>query len=152
MSVERIFISPERGGAQRECGRIRLECHEGIVGDHNFGKRAYPGQNITLVEAEEIERFCREHGRAIDLSMTRRNLVTRGIRLNDLVGKTFTIGTARLEGVELCEPCASLGKTLTDASLSAAAVIKHWTGRGGLRANIVRAGEIELGAGIKVIA
>lgn len=152
MSVERIFISLERSGAQSECGRIRLEMGEGIVGDRNFGKRVYPGQNVTLVEAEEIERFCRAHGRAIDLSMTRRNLVTRGIRLNDLVGKKFVIGTTQLEGVELCEPCASLGKALADASLSAVAVIRHWTGRGGLRANIVGSGEIELGAGIEVIA
>ena len=151
MIVERIFISPEPGGAQRECGRIRLETGEGIVGDRNFGKRVYPGQNITLVEAEEIERFCREHGRAIDLSMTRRNLVTRGIGLNDLVGKTFTIGTAQLAGVELCEPCASLGKTLADESLSAAAVIRHWMGHGGLRADVVGAGEIVPGTSIEVI-
>lgn len=150
MSVERIFISPERGGAQRECGRIHLEIGEGIVGDRNFGKRVYPGQNITLVEAEEIERFCGEHGRAIDLSMTRRNLVTRGVRLNELVGKTFTIGTAQLAGVELCEPCASLGQALADESLSAAAVIRHWLGHGGLRANVVGAGEIGVGAGIEV--
>jgi len=152
VSVERIFICPEQGGAQREYWRIRLEVGEGIVGDRNFGKRVYPGQNITLVEAEEIERFCREHGRAIDLSMTRRNLITRGVRLNDLVGKTFTIGTARLAGVELCEPCASLGKALADESLSAAAVIRHWVGHGGLRANIVGAGEIGVGACIEVIA
>lgn len=152
MSVERIFICPERGGAQRECGHIRLEVGGGIVGDRNFGKKVYPGQNITLVEAEEIERFCREHGRAIDLSMTRRNLVTRGIRLNELVGRTFTIGTAQLAGVELCEPCASLGTALADESLSAAAVIRHWVGHGGLRANVVGAGEIGVGAGFEVSA
>jgi len=152
MRVERIFISPEPGGAQCECGRIRLETGEGIVGDRNFGKHVYPGQNITLVEAEEIERFCRAHGRRADLAMTRRNLVTRGIGLNKLVGKTFTIGTAQLEGVELCEPCASLGKALADESFSAAAVIRHWTGHGGLRANVVGSGEIDVGASIRVVA
>lgn len=152
MSVERIFICPERGGAQRECARILLEIGEGIVGDRNFGKKVYPGQNITLVEAEEVERFCREHGRAIDLSMTRRNLVTRGVRLNELVGRTFTIGTAQLAGIELCDPCASLGKGLAQGLLSAAAVIRHWLGHGGLRANVVGAGKIEVGAGIEVIA
>jgi uncharacterized protein YcbX len=55
--VERIFISPERGADQVEYQHIAVQRGMGILGDRNFGKRTQPGQNITLVEAEEIERF-----------------------------------------------------------------------------------------------
>src|SRR3954468_9247817 len=110
--VERIFISPARRVVQAECEHITVQRGMGVPGDRNFGKRTYPGQNLTLVEAEEIELFCAAHSRAFDLSLTRRNLVTRGMRLNDLVNREFTIGTVRLRGVELCEPCVLLGRAL----------------------------------------
>ncbi|MCK9189125.1 hypothetical protein [Acidithiobacillus sp.] len=132
-----------------ECENLKLESGLGLVGDRNFGKNTYPGQNATLVEAEEIERFCMENARTIDLSITRRNIVTRGIHLNDLVGKEFTIGTARLRGVELCEPCSILGRNLSSESLSAEAVIKRWVGCGGLRADIIASGAIDRGSRIQ---
>ncbi|MEA5445706.1 sulfurase [Gammaproteobacteria bacterium AB-CW1] len=148
MTIERLFISPESGAPQRECERIVLERGKGIVGDRNFGLSKYPGQNLTLVEAEEIERFCAGQGRATDLSITRRNLVTRGIRLNDLVNTEFTVGNVRLRGVELCEPCATLGRALNSETLTTAAVVKHWVGHGGLRVDVLSDGEIARGADI----
>jgi MOSC domain-containing protein YiiM len=146
MTVERIFISPERGAPQIECERIALTRGMGIRGDRNFGIDRHPGQNLTLVEAEEIERFCAEEARAPDLSMTRRNLVTRGVRLNDLVNREFTVGNVRLRGVELCEPCAILGEGLSSESLDAPSVIKRWLGRGGLRVDVLSDGEIVCGS------
>lgn len=148
MNVERLFISREPKGAQQERDTIRLERGQGIVGDRHFGRSDWAGQNLTLVEAEEIERFCAETGRPTDLSITRRNLVTRGVRLNDLVGKTFTIGNARLHGVETCEPCGDLGRALATEALPAAAVVKRWVGRGGLRATVIESGEIAVGDGM----
>lgn len=124
----------------------------GIPGDRNFGKRIHPGQNLTLVEAEEIELFCAEHSRPADLSLTRRNLVTRGVRLNDLVNVEFTIGNVRLRGIELCEPCILLGTGLSSESLTAAAVVKHWVHRGGLLADVLSSGEIVRGARIETDA
>jgi len=150
MSVERLFISCEPKGALQERDTIRLERGQGIVGDRHFGRSDWAGQNLTLVEAEEIERFCTESGRPTDLSITRRNLVTRGVRLNDLVGKTFTIGSARLHGVETCEPCGDLGRALATEALPAAAVVKRWVGRGGLRATVIESGEIAVGDGMAV--
>lgn len=150
MTVERIFISREPGGAQQECERIRVERDLGIVGDRHFGRHDWPGQNLTLVEAEEIERFCAETDRPADLAITRRNLVTRGVRLNTLVGRTFTLGSATLRGIETCEPCSSLGRALADQTLSAAAVVKRWTGCGGLRATVLDSGEIAVGAALVV--
>jgi len=91
MIIERIFISPERGVAQIECEHIEVQSGMGIVGDRNFGKCSHPGQNLTLLEAEEIELFCAAYARQPDLSRTRRNLVTRGVRLNHLVNVEFVI-------------------------------------------------------------
>lgn len=150
MVIERIFISPQRGAEQRECERITVEAGKGVAGDRNYGPCVYPGQNLTLVEAEEIELFCRQHARSLDLSLTRRNLITRGIRLNDLVQVEFSVGDVRLRGVELCEPCAALGDRLSDASLAPDRVVKQWLGRGGLRVDVLSNGEIARGAGIEV--
>lgn len=142
MIVERIFICPERGVAQVEFERITVLSGMGVQGDRNFGKRTHPGQNLTLVEAEEIELFCADYSRTPDLSLTRRNLVTRGVRLNDLVNVEFAIGNVRLRGIELCEPCILLGNSLSSESLAPATVIKHWVHRGGLLANVLSSGEI----------
>ncbi len=149
MIVERIFISPKRGAAQVECERITLKSGTGVEGDRNFAVSRHPGQNLTLIEAEEIESFCAEQGRTPDLSLTRRNLITRGVRLNDLVDMEFTVGNVKLRGVELCEPCAILGAALSSESLPAAAAIKRWVGRGGLRVDILNSGEIVRGAQVE---
>jgi MOSC domain-containing protein YiiM len=150
--VERIFISPERGAAQVECEQITVQSGMGVLGDRNFGKCTHLGQNITLVEAEEIELFCAEYSRHPDLSLTRRNLVTRGVRLNDLVNVEFTIGNVRLRGIDLCEPCSLLGKSLSNESLAPAEVIKYWVHRGGLLADVLSSGEIVRGVLIETDA
>ena len=152
MIVERIFISPEGGAAQVECEQITLQGGMGVVGDRNFGICSHPGQNLTLVEAEQVELFCTEHARIPDLALTRRNLVTRGVRLNDLVNVEFTIGAVRLRGIELCEPCATLGNALSSESLAPAAVVRWWVGRGGLRADVLTDGKIVRGARVETDA
>ncbi len=149
MHIERIFISPARGAVQTECERISVHAGSGIVGYRNFGKNVHPGQNLTLVEAEEIEMFCAQQKRALDLSLTRRNLVTRGIRLNDLVGKQFRVGEVLLQGIELCEPCSIVGSILSSESFSASAVVKYWLRRGGLRVDVLTSGEIAVGTNIQ---
>ncbi len=152
MNVERIFISPSRGIDQVECERVTVQSGMGILGDRNFRKSVHPGQNLTLVEAEELEMFFKEHSRTTNMSLTRRNLVTRGVRLNELVEVEFTIGTVKLRGVELCEPCSVIGNILSSESLAPAAVIKHWLHRGGLRVDVLNDGEIVRGARIETDA
>jgi MOSC domain-containing protein YiiM len=147
--VERIFISPERGAPQLECERIAVERGMGVIGDRNFGVSRHPGQNLTLVEAEEIEGFYAEQGRILDMSATRRNLITRGVRLNDLVNVEFTVGGIKLRGVELCEPCTILGNALSGQLPAIATVIKRWVGRGGLRVDVLSSGEIVRGARVE---
>ena len=146
MTIERIFIGEVAGGPQIECESVVVVAGRGIQGDRYFGRNDEPGQNITLVEAEELEAFKREHGGLHEISMTHRNLITRGIRLNELVGKKFMVGNVELRGVELCEPCLGLGSALTSPGLSAAAVVKRFLHRGGLRADVLSSGVIDRGA------
>ena len=150
VNVERIFISPARGVAQLERETISVKGGMGIVGDRNFGKAVHPGQNLTLIEAEEIELFCEAHFLNRDLSLLRRNLVTRGVKLNSLLNVEFTISGVRLRGVELCEPCVLVGNSLSGESLSPAEVIKHWLHRGGLRADVLSDGYVVRGARIEI--
>lgn len=145
MHVERIFTSAAPGSPQSAHERIAVRAGAGIVGDRNFGLSRHPGQNLTLVEAEEIEAFCAAQGRPVDLSLTRRNLVTRGVRLNELVGARFKVGDVVMLGIELCEPCTTLGGILASETLSVAAAIKLWVRRGGLRVDVLGDGEIAIG-------
>lgn len=145
MIVERLFTSPESAAPLAARRRILLLAGRGIAGDRHCGRQDWPGQSLTLVEAEEIEAFCALTGRRSDLALTRRNIVTRGVRLNDLVGRRFRIGECLLRGVERCEPCATLGRLLAAPGFDAAAVVAYWTGRGGLRADILADGSITVG-------
>lgn len=150
MSIERIFLAGKAGEPQIEVRTIAVVAGAGIEGDRYFGAKDEPGQNITLVEAEEIEAFGAEIGRGIDPSSTRRNLVTRGVRLKDLVGREFTVGNVRLRGVELCEPCGGLGHRLSSADITPAAVVRRFVHRAGIRADVLCSGTITVGAGVVV--
>ncbi len=147
--IERIFISPDRGSGQIPVEQVDVHFSMGIVGDRNFGMANHPGQNLTLIEAEEIESFCEQQGREIEFSATRRNLVTRGVQLNSLVGKQFRVGDVVLLGIELCEPCTILGESLASNELTSPDVIKHWVGRGGLRTDVLVGGVIKVGDSIQ---
>lgn len=146
MTVERIFLAPRSGGALLETPQVRVLAGVGIEGDRYFDAKDEPGQNITLVEAEVIEGFNVTFGARHELSCTRRNLVTRGVRLSELVGKEFTIGSVRLRGVELCEPCTGLGEAMALDTVSPAAVIKYLVHRAGIRADVLSSGTIATGA------
>jgi MOSC domain-containing protein YiiM len=148
--VERIYISRGPGRALERVDEARVVAGSGIEGDRYFGAADEPGQNLTLVEAEEIERFNREQGTAFDLSCTRRNVVTRGVRLAALVGREFTVGAVRLRGVELCEPCLTLGRALESPGLPPAGVVRALAHRAGIRADVLASGTIAVGAAISV--
>lgn len=95
--------------------------------------------HVTLIESEAIEAALRDYQLDITAAMTRRNLVTRGVPLNHLVGQTFRVGGVTIRGVELCEPCGHLER------LTCAGIKKALIHRGGLRAEIVEGGAIQVG-------
>lgn len=149
MRIERIFTVPVAGGPQLAHDRVTLVAAAGIAGDRFFGRQDEPGQNLSLVEAEVIESFLSTRQRVHDLSITRRNLVTRGVRLNELVGRLFYVGDVLLRGVELCEPCFNLGSALAVPELPAAAVVRHFVRRAGLRADVLSNGVVAIGADVR---
>jgi MOSC domain-containing protein YiiM len=89
------------------------------------------------------EQLIQNYSRPLDLSITRRNIVTREVHLNELVGKTFQIGSVIFLGIELCEPCLTLGKNLSNTTVSPKEIVKWFVHKGGLRANILSSGFIE---------
>ncbi|MDP9484340.1 MAG: MOSC domain-containing protein [Actinomycetota bacterium] len=98
---------------------------------------------LTLVEAEAVEALAREHGLDLEPGEARRNVVTRGVRLNALVGEEFRIGEVRLRGVRLAEPCAHLARLVGREALQGLA---H---RGGLRAEILAGGVLRAGDAVE---
>lgn len=89
MTVERIFTRASPGGTQTELLAVRVVAGAGIEGDRYFARKDEPGQNITFIEAEQIEAFFAQPQRSPDPSATGRHVVTRGVRLNELVGAGF---------------------------------------------------------------
>ena len=130
---------------------VKVDAGKGIVGDRYYGKKGIDGPNITFVESEEIAAFNANFGQYIELSATRRNIVTQGVRLNQLVGQEFSIGDVRFYGVELCEPCGSLGKSLANDSLTSPQVVRAWIHRAGLRANVLSTGILRTGMQFNLI-
>ncbi len=124
---------------------VQCVAGKGIVGDRNYKRVKNPGQSITFIESEEIERYNKEHAQHALASDMRRNVVTQGVRLNDLVGKTFSFGDVVFKGMELCEPCNTLGKALETNSLSKAAVVRALVHSTGIRADILSSGNLQIG-------
>jgi MOSC domain-containing protein YiiM len=150
MPVELICVALQDGDPMVAVDSVEVVAGAGIVGDRKFGaKQRHPGQNITLVEAEEIERFNQLNNCAIPLISTRRNLVTRGVRLNDLVGVVFKVGEVRMRGVELCEPCQSLTGYFADTQLPPSDFIRAFAHRCGLRADVLDSGVICTGSEVR---
>ncbi|MDO8826235.1 MOSC domain-containing protein [Methylophaga sp.] len=147
--IKAIFMASENLGAQQQVTSIDLVTGKGIKGDRNFAKAQWPGQNITFIELEEINAFNAQFGQHIALSDTRRNVITEGVRLNDLVGQIFQIGDVSFKGIELCEPCATLGKLLENDGLTKKAIVKAFTHKAGLRADVLSDGQISVGMSIE---
>ena len=148
--IQAIYISTKHKTPLIKLTHANCIAGLGIEGDRNFGKKKWPGQNITLIESEAIELFNREMGQDINWRSTRRNIVTTGVRLNELVGQFFMLGSIQCYGVELCEPCSLLGKYLENERISANQIIKAFQYSGGLRADIVTDGVIQVGDNLVV--
>jgi len=106
---------------------------------HGTFYKPEPDFELTLIEAEAIEALRRDYDVELAAGEARRNIVTRGVPLNHLVGKNFLIGDVRIRGIRLCEPCGHLQKVTSKAVILG---LKH---RGGLRAQILTLGTIRVG-------
>lgn len=104
--------------------------------------------HITLIEEEALALFNQELGLNVPAAALRRNLLTRGVRLNALVGQHFSVGNIVMRGIELSEPCSVIGQLLQTQQVSATIIIKTLHLRGGLRAEILSSGIIRTGSSI----
>src|SRR5438552_3394586 len=132
-----IFVAPEKEGDLQALDRVEAVTGLGLVGDRYFlntgtySAKPGPDREVTLVEVEALEGLAREYQITLPPAQTRRNLLTRGVPLNHLVGRTFTVGPVVLRGIRLCEPCGHL------EALTCKGVNAGLTHRGGLRAQVV---------------
>ncbi len=137
--VEAINIGPAEE-LPAAVGRARAEAGKGLVGNrYYFDDGAKPGRALTLIAAEALEATAAEDGIEISAAESRRNVLTRGIDVNALVGRRFRVGEVECLGVELCHPCKHL------ESMTKPGVIKGLANRGGLNADILTDGEIAVG-------
>lgn len=142
-------MAKKPGEALQDVAEVQLVAFKGITGDRNFGKSRWPGQNLTLIEEEAVDAYNEKYSQSVLPVDIRRNIVTRGIDLNALVGKEFYIGSSRLLGIELCEPCSKLAARLQNQTISKTEVIKALMTSGGLRVNILDGGIISVGMEIR---
>lgn len=148
--VVAIHIAAERSGPLRAVPAVRAVRGRGLEGDRYFdharrlSRDPRKAVGLTLIEEEALLRLEEEHGIVLSGAESRRNLVTRGVRLEDLVDRQFRVGGAIARGIMPCEPCIHLER------LTGKKVIRGLVGRGGLRAAIVATGSVEVGDPVQV--
>jgi MOSC domain-containing protein YiiM len=145
-SVEGIYIAANAVELPASVESANAQPGKGIEGDRYFDDGGTfsddprsDGRDLTLVEAEAVGGLTRDTGIELTPAETRRNVLTRGVALNDLVGRRFTVGEVECVGRRLCDPCSHLEK------LTQPGVLKGLVDRGGLRADVVRGGTIRPG-------
>lgn len=142
--VDSIHIASAAKEPMQAVAQARALPGVGLEGDRYARQRGtfskpVPDCELTLIEAEAIEALKRDYQLELAPGEARRNVVTRDVPLNHLVGREFSIGGVRVRGIRLCEPCDHLQK------LTGKPVIKGLLHRGGLRAQILTEGTIGVG-------
>ncbi len=143
-TVEFIYIAPNATAPTVSVPEVLAIPGVGLEGDRYALRQGTffkpePDYELTLIEAEAIEALKRDYKVELAPGEARRNLVTRGIALNHLVGRDFQIGAVKAHGIRLCEPCDHLQR------LTGRQLIKGLRHRGGLRAQILTQGAIRVG-------
>ena len=146
-AVIALFTAPQRAATPHRHHRVTLVAGAGLLGDRycntqtSFLEQPLQARatEATLIEAEAIDVFNRTHGLTLGYGELRRNIITRGVDLNALVGKRFRLGAIEFVGIELCEPCSRLARTVT------ALVLPHLLHRAGLRTAVLSSGDLQVG-------
>lgn len=136
-----VYIGPEPERPMQRVSEVVAVAGRGLEGDRHFQaiSNGQPTAEITLIESEAIEAATAESGVEIQLEDTRRNIITSGVRLAELLGKRFRVGDAEIEALEPNPPCRHL------AELAGKPLLKPLARRGGVRGRIVKGGVIGTG-------
>ena len=145
--VLKLGITSNNNKKIEEVDSFEVLANKGVVGDRHFSEYNDPYCQLTLIESENIDYYNTKFGLNIPYIAFRRNLITKGIKLNDLVGKKFLIGNVKVEGIDLCRPCRHLTEMLNQNN-----IIKEFLRKGGLRCQILSSSKITVGDDIKPIS
>jgi MOSC domain-containing protein YiiM len=149
--VELIAVAAEKEAPMVAVGSAVAVAGRGLEGDRyrhgagTFSNAAARGHDLTLIAAEVLDALVLPSGERIAYADARRNVVTRGIDLDALIGRRFRVGDVECVGQRRCEPCAHLERLTAPGSL------RELVHRGGLRADIVAGGTVEVGAQIAAL-
>ena len=144
--VYKLGISSKNNQPISEVSSIDVIANQGVVGDRHFSEFNDPYNQISLIESENIDYYNIKYGLNIPYIDFRRNIITKGIQLNNLVGKKILIGEVELEVIDLCRPCRHLSETLGHEN-----IIKEFLRRGGLRCQILTSSSIKINNKISVL-
>ena len=145
-SVVNICITSESGKKMESINSIKVIANKGIVNDRYFKEDNDKNNQITLIESENVDYYNKISGTNFIPTDFRRNVITKGISLNKLVGKEILIGEVRLKIHDLCEPCRYLQELLGEKNL-----VKKLLNRGGLRCELLTNGNINVNDPIKIL-
>ena len=145
--VYKIGITINNNKSINEVSSINVLANQGIIGDRHFKQFNDPYNQLTLIESENIDYYNIKHGLNIPYIDFRRNIITKGIKLNDLVGKKILVGKVELEGIDLCRPCKHLCELLGQKN-----IIKEFLRRGGIRCQILTSSSIKINDKINILS
>ena len=144
--VFKIGITNTNNKKIEEFDSIDVIANKGIVGDRHFKDFNDPYCQLSLIESENIDYYNIKYGLNIPYIDFRRNIITKGIKLNDLIGKRLLIGDVKVEAIDLCRPCRHLTEMLNQEN-----ILKEFLRRGGLRCQILSSSKISVGDLIKIL-
>ena len=143
--VYKLGIATDYNKKIQETESIEVITDKGVVGDRHFKDYNDPYCQLSLIESENIDQYNTKYGLNISYVDFRRNVITKEIRLNNLIGKKFFIGKVQVEGIDLCRPCRHLTEILKQEN-----ILKEFLRKGGLRCKILTSSKIDIGDKIKI--
>ena len=144
--VLKLGITSNNNKKIEEVDSISILANKGIIGDRHFSDYNDPYCQLSLIESENIDYYNTKYGLNIDYKDFRRNIITIGIKLNNLIGKRLKIGNAEVEAIDLCRPCKHLSEILNQNN-----IIKEFLRKGGIRCQILSSSTISIGDKIKIL-
>ena len=144
--VYKLGITGDNNKKIQEVDSIEVVANKGVIGDRHFKDYNDPYCQLSLIESENIDYYNTKYGLDISYVDFRRNIITKKIQLNDLIGKNFFIGKVQVEGIDLCRPCRHLTEMLNQEN-----ILKEFLRKGGLRCRILTSFRIKIGDEIKIL-
>ena len=144
--VLKLGITHENNKEIEEVDSIEVLANQGIIGDRHFKSDNDPYCQLSLIESENIDYYNLKFGLNIRYVDFRRNIITKGLKLNNLVGQKIKIGKVEVKGIDLCRPCKHLTEMLNQKN-----ILKEFLKKGGLRCEILSSSIVKVGDDIKVL-